>query len=239
MTYLVFFIIGAIFGSFMNFCIYRLNNGLSLRTVRSSCGQCGVILKPYDLIPILSYLILKGRCRNCSEPIPMYMLMNEMGFGILTMMIVAHYGVTLTAGFWLIFYFCFWTMAYTDAARLSVHNVILYPFMFSSACIVLLKGGSFIPWLQAVSVVAVVYVIARVLSVWKKQTMMGEGDYFILFALSLVLTIDHFINVVLLSSLLGIFVALLLHRREIPFITLLFSGFLGYTLIEGGLLIVQ
>jgi len=57
---------GAVFGSFINVVIYRLPRGLSLAHPPSACPKCDQRIKPYDNIPIISYLILRGRCRNCA-----------------------------------------------------------------------------------------------------------------------------------------------------------------------------
>src|SRR5664280_1905306 len=67
--------IGAIFGSFLNVVAYRLPRHESLLTPASHCPKCGTPVKPYDNIPILSWLLLRGHCRSCSEPIsPRYPL---------------------------------------------------------------------------------------------------------------------------------------------------------------------
>lgn len=63
------FFVGACFGSFMNVCIYRLPVSKSIVRPRSMCPICGSMVKSYDNIPILSYMWLKGRCRNCKTPI--------------------------------------------------------------------------------------------------------------------------------------------------------------------------
>jgi leader peptidase (prepilin peptidase)/N-methyltransferase len=62
-------LLGAIFGSFLNVVAYRLPRRESLITSASHCPNCDAPVKPYDNIPILSWLLLRGRCRNCSEPI--------------------------------------------------------------------------------------------------------------------------------------------------------------------------
>ena len=62
-------VVGAIFGSFLNVVAYRLPRGESLAAPRSRCPGCDTPIKPYDNIPILSWLILRGRCRSCAEPI--------------------------------------------------------------------------------------------------------------------------------------------------------------------------
>ena len=64
---------GLIFGSFFNVVIYRLPRGLNLSRPPSACPGCGAPIKPYDNIPLLSYLILRGKCRRCGRRIsPVY-----------------------------------------------------------------------------------------------------------------------------------------------------------------------
>jgi leader peptidase (prepilin peptidase)/N-methyltransferase len=64
---------GLIFGSFFNVVIYRLPRGLNLSRPPSACPGCGARIKPYDNVPVLSYLILRGKCRKCGRRIsPVY-----------------------------------------------------------------------------------------------------------------------------------------------------------------------
>ena len=63
--YIFVFIFGAIIGSFLNVCIYRIPKGLSIVFPSSRCISCGSMIRFYDNIPIISYLVLRGRCRNC------------------------------------------------------------------------------------------------------------------------------------------------------------------------------
>jgi leader peptidase (prepilin peptidase)/N-methyltransferase len=69
MKFLLIFIAGLIFGSFMNVCIYRLPRGLSIMRPGSMCPNCHRPIKPIDNIPVLSFLFLRGRCRYCGERI--------------------------------------------------------------------------------------------------------------------------------------------------------------------------
>jgi len=62
-------VLGLVVGSFLNVCIHRLPLGESLAWPASRCPKCAVPLKPYDNIPVISYLLLGGRCRACKEPI--------------------------------------------------------------------------------------------------------------------------------------------------------------------------
>src|SRR4029077_5240514 len=60
---------GLIIGSFLNVCIHRLPRGESVVWPASKCPRCQAHLKPYDNIPIIGYLMLRGRVRSCGEPI--------------------------------------------------------------------------------------------------------------------------------------------------------------------------
>jgi len=63
------FLFGLTIGSFLNVCIIRLPLKQTIVTDRSHCMKCDYQLKWYDLVPLVSWLMLKGRCRNCKEPI--------------------------------------------------------------------------------------------------------------------------------------------------------------------------
>ncbi len=60
-------VLGLILGSFYNVCIYRLPLGKSIVSPRSSCGSCGHVLSGLDMIPVLTYIFNKGRCRHCKK----------------------------------------------------------------------------------------------------------------------------------------------------------------------------
>ncbi len=62
-------VLGAVFGSFLNVVVHRLPRHESVVRPASRCPKCGVSVKPYDNIPIISWLLLRGHCRSCGEPI--------------------------------------------------------------------------------------------------------------------------------------------------------------------------
>ncbi len=85
--YLFIFLFGLIIGSFLNVVIFRLETGETIINSRSRCPHCGHILAWYDLIPVLSFLTLGGRCRHCGKPISAQYPLVELATGILFVII--------------------------------------------------------------------------------------------------------------------------------------------------------
>jgi leader peptidase (prepilin peptidase) / N-methyltransferase len=76
-------LLGLIIGSFLNVCIYRIPLKKSIVFPGSSCPNCGAAIRPYDNIPVLSYLILRGKCRGCGTPISLQYPIVELLSGII------------------------------------------------------------------------------------------------------------------------------------------------------------
>jgi leader peptidase (prepilin peptidase) / N-methyltransferase len=89
------FIIGLCIGSFLNVCIYRIQREESIAFPASHCTNCGYELKWIDLIPIVSYLFLKGKCRKCSEKISLKYPLVELLNGFLYILLFIKYGLGL------------------------------------------------------------------------------------------------------------------------------------------------
>lgn len=133
------FIIGACLGSFTNVLIDRLPWGKSIFFGRSQCEQCHKKISNFDLIPIISYLVLGGKCRNCKAKIPVRVLLVEIFSGFL---------------FLAVFFFLF-TNWVTYALLCAIILVLL-----ALACIDIDHGIIFDPLLIALGVLSVFYILA-------------------------------------------------------------------------------
>jgi leader peptidase (prepilin peptidase)/N-methyltransferase len=91
------FIFGACIGSFLNVCIYRIPAGESVVHPGSSCPRCKTLIPFYDNIPVVSYLILAGKCRKCNLPIAMRYPLVELLTGLLAMACSLAFGPSLHA----------------------------------------------------------------------------------------------------------------------------------------------
>jgi leader peptidase (prepilin peptidase)/N-methyltransferase len=87
MIYIVIFLYGIVIGSFLNVCICRIPEKKGIVGGRSYCDNCNSVIKWYDLIPIVSYIILKGRCRNCKSKISIQHPIIEIMNGLLYVLV--------------------------------------------------------------------------------------------------------------------------------------------------------
>jgi leader peptidase (prepilin peptidase)/N-methyltransferase len=88
---------GAMFGSFLNVCIVRFPLDQSIVHPPSHCPRCGAGIAWYDNVPVLSWLLLRGRCRRCGEPISVQYPLVEVAVALLWAAAAWRYGLTLTA----------------------------------------------------------------------------------------------------------------------------------------------
>ena len=110
-----FFLFGLLFGSFLNVCIYRLPRGLSVVWPGSACPNCEKPIAFYDNIPVFSWLILGGRCRNCKQKITPRYLIVELINALLFLGCYWHLGLTLATLKCAVFGFLLLGLIFTDA----------------------------------------------------------------------------------------------------------------------------
>jgi leader peptidase (prepilin peptidase)/N-methyltransferase len=106
---------GLAFGSFLNVCIYRLPLGLSVVTPRSACPECKQPIAFYDNMPVLSWLILRGRCRHCDSKISPRYLMIELLTGLMFLACYWYFGLTLSTLKYCAFSILLLGLIFTDA----------------------------------------------------------------------------------------------------------------------------
>jgi leader peptidase (prepilin peptidase)/N-methyltransferase len=109
------FALGLAFGSFLNVCIYRLPRDLSVVRPRSSCPRCEYGIRAYDNIPVLSWLILRGRCRNCKARISARYVLVEILTGAIFLACYAHFGFSLATVKYCALGFLLLGLIFTDA----------------------------------------------------------------------------------------------------------------------------
>lgn len=120
-------VLGAIVGSFLNVVIYRLPRGESLATPASHCPACETPIKPYDNVPVLGWLWLRGRCRNCGVAISARYPLVEAGTAALCAGVVVADGTTAAAVLGIVLVLALVPIALIDYDRQLIPNAITAP----------------------------------------------------------------------------------------------------------------
>jgi leader peptidase (prepilin peptidase)/N-methyltransferase len=121
------FALGLCFGSFLNVCIYRLPLGKSVVSPRSACPHCGDMIPLYHNLPIVSWLVLGGKCRSCRQPISPRYLIVEALTGLLFLGCYAYFGLTLTALKCVVLGYLLLGLIFTDAETKLLPDAMTLP----------------------------------------------------------------------------------------------------------------
>ena len=232
------FIFGLCIRSFLNVCIYRLPSSTSIiNPSRSFCPQCNSAIQLYDNIPVLSYLWLKGRCRNCKAPISLRYPLVELITGVLAVAILFLFGLTFEGLVYFIFISSLLVITFIDIDHKIIPDIITLPgipigllasfvlpaMTFKSSLVGLLVGGG------SLLLVACTY------SFITHKEGMGGGDIKLLGMIGAFLGWKGVIFTIFAASLTGTLVGLIVMLQEgknlkfaIPFGPFLSIGAMSY-----------
>ena len=121
------FVYGLCLGSFLNVCIYRLPRGQSVVRPRSACPHCGDMIPLYHNLPVVSWLILRGKCRSCQQPISPRYLVIELLTGVLFLGCYLHFGLTLAALKCAVLGYLLLGLVFTDAETKLLPDAMTLP----------------------------------------------------------------------------------------------------------------
>ena len=208
---LIFFslLFGLIIGSFLNVCIYRIPLKKSIITPSSGCPKCGNQINFYDNIPLISYMILFGKCRFCKEPIPLRYPIIELITGLLSLSIFIRYGFSFQYILYFIFSSSLVVITFIDIDHQIIPDPISLPgillgFLFS------LSGLNAIGWKDSLIGLLLgggsLYLIAVLFKWLTGKDGMGGGDVKLLAMIGAWLGWKSLSFVVLLSSISGIII---------------------------------
>jgi leader peptidase (prepilin peptidase) / N-methyltransferase len=245
---------GLLIGSFLNVCIYRLPRRLSVVAPRSFCPECETQVRWHDNIPVLSFLFLGGRCRNCRARIPLRYPAVELMTAILFFAVVLKFSVTIQAVKWLVFACIMVVLMWTDLEARLLPDIftlggIVAGLVFSFFAPVGGLAGFFAPSLsQPVSSFINAVVATALLSLpfagfaslytrLRRITPPGQGDIKLLGTLGAFLGLGSGVMAMLIGSVTGVVLGFgyIVVKREDPKSALLpFGTFLAF----GGLISV-
>ncbi|MBI5683008.1 MAG: prepilin peptidase [Deltaproteobacteria bacterium] len=125
--YLLIFALGAVIGSFLNVCIHRIPEGKSIISPPSSCQNCSNSIRFYDNIPIISYLILRGKCRYCKTPISIQYPVVEILSGFFAVITLYYFGFSIDSFIYFTFIDSLIIIAFIDFKHQIIPDSISLP----------------------------------------------------------------------------------------------------------------
>ena len=129
LIYIAIFILGSLWGSFSNVCIYRLPEGGNVVSTRSKCRKCQKKINWYDNIPFVSYIILKGKCRSCNYRISYQYFLVELLVGLGFLLSFYFFGFTITTLLLFILTIFFVIIFFIDLKHFIIPNELTIPLM--------------------------------------------------------------------------------------------------------------
>ena len=127
MEYIAVFIFGAIIGSFLNVCIYRIPLGKSIIRPRSHCPFCEKAIKWYENIPLASYIVLLGKCSGCKRPIPVRYFLVELITALSAAGLLAYFSLTPPFFIYFLFVTSLIAVTFIDIEHQEIPDVISLP----------------------------------------------------------------------------------------------------------------
>lgn len=174
----VFLLLGLIAGSFLNVCVYRIPRSESIVFPPSRCPDCGHRLAAWELIPVLSFVLLRGRCRECGGRIPAQYPLVELGTGIMFALIYLAYGFSPGLAGRLVLASALLAVSLIDIYHYRIPNRIVLFIAAAGVALNLWTGE--VSWLYALSGALVgggtLLAVALLATAMLKQQGMGEGD---------------------------------------------------------------
>ncbi|MFA5524057.1 MAG: prepilin peptidase [Tissierellales bacterium] len=233
--YILTFIYGSIIGSFLNVCIYRTPREESIAYPASHCPKCNTPLKWYDLIPILSFLFQKGKCRYCGETVsPQYPIVESLN-GVLYTIIFHYYGASIDFIFYSFIVSILIIISVIDYYHQIIPDVLVVFILILSICykfttIILCKAPfNLLDSILGLLIGGGLFLIIALVS----KGGMGGGDIKLISALGFILGLKKTLLNILLSFIIGstLSVLLLMFKKKgkkdaIPFGPFINIGFI-------------
>lgn len=233
------FVVGACVGSFLNVCIYRLPRHLSLVKPRSRCPKCEVPIRWWDNIPILSFILLRAKCRNCGERISLQYPLVEFLTAALFLLIYRSTGLTVLFVAYAVFSALLIVAFFIDLSHLIIPDRITIPGMVLGVTFAALTGrlrGSLLGIVVGAGILLCAAYLGKL--VYKKEVM-GYGDVKLAAMVGAFLGWQLLLLTMFLSFLSGAVIGLILIvlRKKTMASTVPFGPFISgsalFTLIYG------
>jgi len=236
------FILGCVIGSFLNVCIFRLPEGRSIVRPPSACPHCAAPIAWYDNIPLISFLILRRRCRNCAFPIAWRYPLVELLSGVLAGLLIWRFGPSVRFVIYYVLAAALIVITFIDIDHQIIPNEISLPGIVIGFLCSFINPD--IGWAESAAGIVVgggcLLLVIGIYYLLTKREGMGGGDVKLLAMIGAFLGIGGVFITVLVGSIVGSIVGLIVMfkhdanaKMPIVFGPFLSLGALTYIMIQG------
>ncbi|MDD3187056.1 MAG: prepilin peptidase [Bacilli bacterium] len=212
-----FFVLGTLLGSFFNVVGYRLPRNQSIVKPRSHCPNCNHVLTPLELIPILSFLIQGGRCKNCNQKISWFYTIFEFITGSLFALSFLLFGFSIQLVLVLLFISMSVIVFISDYQTMIIPDQVLIFFTIAFLVILFFKGGvssTLFAVLNGFISFSIMFLIKKIGDFLFKRESMGGGDIKLMGVIGLVLGYQLSIVSIFLGSIIGLPVSIMILKLK-------------------------
>ena len=211
-------IFGACMGSFLNCFAIRLCNGESIAKGRSHCMSCGHVLSPLDLIPIFSYIFLRGKCRYCGAKMSPRYLVSEIISAVVYVGVFLRFGWSIKTVEFLLLTSILLCVSFADLEAYIIPDGLIIAGIVIRLMFILFSGDTGHEALQSViggfSVSAPVLIIVLIMEKLMKREAMGGGDIKLLFMAGIYLPWSQNLLAILLACICGLLFGAIYNRLK-------------------------
>lgn len=213
------FVLGAFLGSALHCLAWRMVRGEKWSRGRSRCPACGHVLSALDLVPVFSWLALRGKCRHCGGKIPARYVLSEGLLGLAFVLVLWRFGLTVHTPSVLILVCCLFCLSLVDLEiQIIPDRFLLIPALVRLGEL-LLDGGLVCALIPALIFGGGLLALSLVMDKILKKDTMGGGDIKLMALLGLYFTIPECLLLLVIACVLGIVMAYILMkiRDDTPF----------------------
>lgn len=224
----LFLALGLVIGSFINVCIYRIPKEQSILYPPSTCPNCHNEIKWYDLIPVLSYIMLKGKCRHCKEKISIRYPLIEIFTATIFILIYIKFNISYITIKYLVLIIFLEIIAFIDLENMEFSSILSYLAIFTGILLslgeIILLGSSIKEYiLGGIIPSGLMYIIAKITKGF------GEGDVDALIIVGVFMGLKLGLIALFLSIVIGGAIAVVIilrknHEKAMAFVPCIFLG---------------
>ena len=208
------FVLGAVLGSAFNCLAFRLAREQKWSGGRSVCPACGHTLAPLDLIPLLSYALLRGKCRYCGTKVSPRYPASEAFLGVVLLSVLLRFGFSMDALVWAVFCCCLFTLSLVDLEiQIIPDRFLLIPAIFRLIQL-FIEGNLLSGILPGLAIGGGVLVLSLIMDKILQKDTMGGGDIKLLAVLGLYFSFAECLLMLILACVIGIVIASVLMKVE-------------------------